>query len=91
MDAGPRTGFSSDIRLANEEQKIAIIDTYSEPAGKDISEDDYKERGHYIRRNCKVYRDRLLQWFVSLVRVNPIPKTHGEQGRCHTLACLEKS
>lgn len=57
----------SDIRLANEEQKIAIIDTYSQPIGLDISVDEYKERGHFIRRNCDVYRDRLLQWSALLV------------------------
>ena len=76
MSGGRRTGFSSDIRLANEEQKIAIIDTYSEPLGKDMSIADYKERGHYIRRNCPVYRNRLLQWFVSFFTLTSITRAH---------------
>lgn len=76
MKAGRRTGFSSDIRLANEAQMIAIIDTYSEVVGKDISVDDYKERGHFIRRNCNVYRDRLLQWSVTLNSFIPTLGAH---------------
>lgn len=57
-----RTGFSSDIRLANDAQQIAIIENYSEPPGTDMSKEDYHERGRFIRRNCYNYQERLLQW-----------------------------
>ena len=55
-----RTGFSSDIRIASDEQQIAIIENYSEAPGTDLSKEDYHERGHYIRNHCDNYQERLL-------------------------------
>lgn len=59
-----RASFSSDLRLANEAQQIAIINEYFEPLGKHMPLADQHERGHYIRENSEYFRERLLQWYA---------------------------
>lgn len=71
-----RIGDSSYIRLANESQKIAIIDSFSVPVGQDMSLEQYRERGHYIRQNCAVYRERLLQWSVPFIKLISVTGGH---------------
>lgn len=56
--------ISSDIGLANEDQKLAIIEDYSEVVGKDMSKIDSQARGRFLHADSEYLRKNLVQWYV---------------------------